>query len=250
MEDQTPSPEPTPEPAEPATQPTPNPTPTPTVAEPLAKAWAVMKANRGVSIGLAVGLALLLLCCLCGVIVVASNLGKDPADPGANAPASTPTPTPSATTPSQAAPTKPSTSSSKAPSLFGLPVGTWITNKSATSAWDVAVTSATYSYERGCKYIDDAPPAGRRYLYITVEFSVTAGTADINPYDFSYVDSAGHTGKRSYSCTGDDDLDSGNGLPAGSKRVGSVIFEVPEGVAGAVEYEAGIKVTASWAIPA
>jgi hypothetical protein len=95
----------------------------------------------------------------------------------------------------------------------------------------------------------DAPQNGT-YVLVDVEYVVTSGTFDYNPFDWNVRDSEGHTfdgAAGSMSGYEGNTLRSGT-IAKGSKARGIVVFDAPKGPLS-LEYSQGFGAPASWAIP-
>ncbi|MFG2099239.1 DUF4352 domain-containing protein [Micromonospora echinaurantiaca] len=110
---------------------------------------------------------------------------------------------------------------------------------------EITVTKFTTA-TKGCRSYAPKPDKGL-YLIAHVTATVTKGKGSINPFYFEWVASDGTTvnGLASALSGCGDTLSSGNNLRAGSKRTGTVVFDVAD-KNGALEYQHRFEAAGSW----
>ncbi|MBM7086748.1 DUF4352 domain-containing protein [Micromonospora humidisoli] len=211
---------------------------------PLGPAKPAGSSNKNVWIVVGLVVALVVLLC-CGGIIALAVAGGDKADEAAGEFDPSP-PTPGVT----AAPGLPGDPPSAAPSStdesFNLKAGQTLVISDNDGTIEITVRSFSTS-TKGCRSY--APPPNKGfYLIADVTATVTKGTSSINPFYFQWVADDGTTVNGlagAFSGCGGDLLDSGSGIPAGSKRSGSVVFDVAD-KNGVVEYQHKFKAAGSW----
>ncbi|WP_431920373.1 hypothetical protein [Micromonospora wenchangensis] len=198
--------------------------------------------NVWIVVGLVVALVVLL---CCGGIIALVVAGGRQADDAAREFEPSP-PTPGVT----AAPGLPGDPPSAAPSstdeAFNLRAGQTLVISDDDGTIEITVRSFSTS-TKGCRSFAPPPNKGM-YLIADVTATVTKGTSSINPFYFQWVADDGTTVNGlagAFSGCGGDLLDSGSGIPAGSKRAGSVVFDVAD-KNGVVEYQHKFKAAGSW----
>ncbi|MFJ8689236.1 DUF4352 domain-containing protein [Micromonospora wenchangensis] len=204
-----------------------------------AKSGGSSSRNVWIVIGLVVALVVLL---CCGGIIALMVAGGNKADEAARE-FEPSLPTPGVT----AAPGLPGDPpSSPTDESFNLKAGQTLVISDDDGTIEITVRSFSTS-TKGCRSF--APPPNKGfYLIADVTATVTKGTSSINPFYFQWVADDGTTVNGlagAFSGCGGDLLDSGSGIPAGSKRSGSVVFDVAD-KNGVVEYQHKFKAAGSW----
>ncbi|MBQ1076245.1 DUF4352 domain-containing protein [Micromonospora sp. C31] len=193
------------------------------------------KKNKTVLIVVAVVAVLALLCCVGGVValMVGANRAADDLKRAL--------PTPGITDP---APDGPSPSA-KDGETFNLRPGATLVVSDDEGTMEITVTRFT-TETKGCRTYAPAPDKGM-YLIAHVTATVTKGKSSINPFYFKWVAANGTTanGLAGVLSGCGDTLDSGNNLRAGSKRAGTVVFDVAD-KNGTLEYQHRFETAGSW----
>jgi hypothetical protein len=186
------------------------------------------KRGLGLIIGIVIGAVLL---CGIGMVIVATA--------GTNKPATLTTAAPgTAPAPAKAEPSKVSTRNAPLGAILsvGLPQGTVEVLVSAVSKPSI-----------GC---DGKEHAKFTWVVIDVTVTVTKGTGSINPLFFKFIDSSGNKAEDFAGMfAGCRPLDSGNNMPAGTKRAGQLVYDLKV-TTGTLEYGNGMgDAYGSWLIP-
>jgi len=193
------------------------------------------KSNKTILIVVAVAAVLALLCCVGGVamIIAAGNRAADNLEKSL--------PTPRVT---NAAPGGASRPADKGEN-FNLKPGTILSVSDDEGTINITVTRFA-TETKGCREYAPEPKKGM-YLVAHVTATVIEGTASINPFNFEWVASDGTTssGLASVLSGCGDTLTSGNELRVGSKRAGTVVFDVAD-KNGTMEYQHNFKSFGSW----
>lgn len=111
----------------------------------------------------------------------------------------------------------------------------------------VEITVAKFrTVSEACQTYAPKPQKGR-YLIAEVTATVTKGTGSINPFYFEWVADDGTTvnGLVGALAGCGDPLGAGNNLRTGSKRSGTVVFDVAD-TNGALEYQHLFETAGSW----
>ncbi|QDY06422.1 DUF4352 domain-containing protein [Micromonospora sp. HM134] len=211
---------------------------------PLGPAKSAGSSNKNVWIVVGLVVALVVLLCCGGIIALIVAGGKQADEAAREFEPSLPTPGVTA------APGLPGDPPSAAPSstdeAFNLKAGQTLVISDDDGTIEITVRSFSTS-TKGCRSF--APPPNKGfYLIADVTATVTKGTSSINPFYFQWVADDGTTVNGlagAFSGCGGDLLDSGSGIPAGSKRSGSVVFDVAD-KNGVVEYQHKFKAAGSW----
>ncbi|MFY1626538.1 hypothetical protein ACN268_25580 [Micromonospora sp. WMMD735] len=211
---------------------------------PLGPAKPAGSSARNVWIVVGLVVALVVLLCCGGIIALMVVGGKQSDDAGREYRPSVPTPGVTA------APGLPGDPPSAAPSstdqAFNLRAGQTLVISDDDGTIEITLRSFSTS-TKGCRSFAPPPNKGM-YLIADVTATVTKGTSSINPFYFQWVADDGTTVNGlagAFSGCGGDLLDSGSGIPAGSKRAGSVVFDVAD-KNGVVEYQHKFKAAGSW----
>ncbi|WP_433389722.1 hypothetical protein [Micromonospora sp. KLBMP9576] len=193
------------------------------------------KSNKTVLIIVAVVAVLALLCCVGGVIalVAGANRAADDLEKAIPAPATT-----------NVAP-RGSSAPARDGETFNLKPGATLVVSDDEGTIEITVTRFT-TETKGCRTYAPDPDKGM-YLIAHVTATVTKGTSSINPFYFQWVAANGTTANGLASALSGcgDTLNSGNDLREGSKRAGTVVFNVAD-KNGALEYQHRFKTAGSW----
>lgn len=206
---------------------------------------AVPPRKNGMSTGSILGLVFggMALLCVLGVVLVAALPGgkKNVASDGTSTPGTT------TTTTRAAEPAAANTPSPPSRETFDLPLGQTIIIESDDGTVEVTAKTAA-NRKTGCSKYGTKPESGN-YVVIDVLVEIKAGTGSINPLFFTYVSTSGETqNPLSGAFAGCKNLDSGNDMPAGTKRAGQLVFDVAAGPAS-LEYTVGLgRPVGSWKI--
>ncbi|WDZ86713.1 DUF4352 domain-containing protein [Micromonospora cathayae] len=197
--------------------------------------------------------ALVLLCCA-GLAVVALTGDEIPdQDPGYGLPTSGSSNAP-LIAPTDAAPGLASSPTAAAPEptrtrndgeTFDMKVGDTLVITDSDGTLEVTINRFTTS-NKGCRSFAPDPDEGM-YLIADVTARVTKGTASINPFYFEWVADDGTTTNGLIGALSGcgNPLDSGVNLRTGSKRSGTVVFDVAD-KKGVVEYQHNFEAAGSW----
>lgn len=188
-----------------------------------------------------VAAVLALLCCIGGVVALVKGVDEAakeaerqlPGPVGTTAPGGRPT-------------TRPSSSSTPADGeTFNLKAGESLVITDDEGTMEITVLRFRTS-TKGCKAYSSAPDKGL-YLIADVTATVKKGKMSINPFYFQWVADDGTTenGIAGAFAGCGDLLDSGVNLREGSKRTGSVTFDVAN-QNGAMEYRHKFETAGSW----
>ncbi|MEV0330478.1 DUF4352 domain-containing protein [Micromonospora echinospora] len=200
-----------------------------------------------------VTVVLLLLCCVGGVVLAlagddsaSQNTGIGRASSGSSSgPLVRPTEDRpfGATVPTTAAP-QPS-NSGKDGETFNMKVGDTLVITDDEGTVEITVTRFTTS-NKGCRSFAPDPDEGM-YLIADVTVRVTKGTASVNPFYFEWVAQDGKTANGLVGALSGcgTPLSSGVNLRTGSKRSGTVVFDVAD-KKGVVEYQHNFEAAGSW----
>ncbi|TBL30678.1 DUF4352 domain-containing protein, partial [Verrucosispora sp. SN26_14.1] len=149
--------------------------------------------------------------------------------------------------PTEAAPPPPPPPTNSPPSgeTYNLSIGTTLVVNDNDGTVEITVTRVR-TVNEGCRSFAPEPRKGR-YLIADVTATVTKGTASINPIYFEWVAADGTTvnGLAGILAGCGETIGSGNNLPAGTKRVGTVVFDVAD-TNGVVEYKPLFRSAGSW----
>ncbi|RLK23669.1 uncharacterized protein DUF4352 [Micromonospora sp. M71_S20] len=191
------------------------------------------KKNKTVLIVVAVVAVLALLCCVGGVVALVAGANKAANDlEKAAAPRIT------------LQPDGPSPSA-KDGETFNMKPGATLVVSDDEGTIEITVTRFT-TETKGCRSYAPAPDKGM-YLIAHVTATVTKGKSSINPFYFNWVAANGTTANGLASALSGcgDTLGSGNNLREGSKRAGTVVFNVAD-KNGALEYQHKFQTSGSW----
>ncbi|MEU9505171.1 hypothetical protein AB0D32_02665 [Micromonospora sp. NPDC048170] len=193
------------------------------------------KKNRTVLIIVAVVAVLVLLCCVGGIaaLVAGANKAADDLEKAL--------PTPGTT---QAAPGGAS-APTKNGETYNLRPGATLVLSDDEGTVEITVSRFT-TETKGCRTYAPDPDKGM-YLIAHVSATVTKGTGSINPFYFEWVAANGSraNGLASALSGCGDLLGSGNNLGVGSKRAGTVVFNVAD-KNGVLEYRHRFQTAGSW----
>lgn len=207
------------------------------------------KSRTGLIVGSVVA-GVLALCCFGGGAAVLGSAGEESAKPAAAVASSKPATAPATSAPPSIAPATTAPAPQPESDTMGLPLGTTVTATTYAGAVEITVTkSRKYPKPRKSACNDFMPdPDQGYYLVLDVKVQVVSGEGSINPLDFTFVDGDGATASGiSGAFSGCGKLmDSGNHFPAGTKRSGQLMFDVPT-AKGAVEYGTTTPL-ASWQV--
>jgi hypothetical protein len=192
-----------------------------------------------------VGIACLLVFCVGAAVIagISSNSAPD-SDPVAAAPRT-----------GAAEPKAPRAKITKAPAgqaedadQFDLKLGATAKFSDRDGAQSVTVKSVK-SFKDGCSRFAPEPDNGL-YVVVDVVVSVTEGSASINPLYFEWVGNDGTTANAisgAFSGCDKNNLTSANGVRAGRKRAGQIVYDVPS-AKGSIEFspDAFGSAEASW----
>ncbi|MFI6825047.1 hypothetical protein ACIBJE_29475 [Micromonospora sp. NPDC050187] len=201
-----------------------------------------------------VAVVLVLLCCV-GVVVLAlagddsasQNTGIGRASTPGNSSGPLVRPTEDrpfgATVPTTAAP-QPS-NSGKDGETFNMKVGDTLVITDDEGTVEIMISRFTTS-NKGCRSFAPDPDEGM-YLIADVTVRVTKGTASVNPFYFEWVAQDGKTANGLVGALSGcgTPLSSGVNLRTGSKRSGTVVFDVAD-KKGVVEYQHNFEAAGSW----
>ncbi|MFG2011745.1 hypothetical protein ACGFNF_22035 [Micromonospora sp. NPDC048868] len=190
------------------------------------------KKNKTVLIVVAVVVVLALLCCVGGVVALVAGANKAANDLDRAAPRIT------------LQPDGPSPSAREG-ETFNMKPGATLVVSDDDGTMEITVTRFT-TETKGCRSYAPPPDKGM-YLIAHVTATVTKGKSSINPFYFNWVAANGTTANGLASALSGcgDTLGSGNNLPEGSKRAGTVVFNVAD-KNGALEYQHRFQTTGSW----
>jgi hypothetical protein len=132
---------------------------------------------------------------------------------------------------------------------LNMPIGRTIHVSDTHGKWTLTVVSAQWRTSN-CDTNGVAPDPIGELLVVNVAFEVTQGLASINPFDFSYSDPDGQPGLSSIFSGCEPRLDAGIDLHQGSKRRGTVVFDVIGKTGGTIEYGPLFSQLATWNAPA
>ncbi|MEH0841716.1 hypothetical protein V6U81_04880 [Micromonospora sp. CPCC 205711] len=204
---------------------------------------AAPKSKKKVWVIVGIVVAALVLLCCGGVVAAAVVGGKKAADKAEEIERSLPTP---GTTVAPALPGGKPTAAATDGETFNMEPGATLVLEDDEGTIEITVRRFTTS-TKGCRSFAPAPDKGL-YLIADVTATVTKGKASINPFYFRWIAEDGTTvsglGGLLSGCGGDP-LSSGNGIPAGSKRSGAVVFDVADRN-GVVEYQHNFESAGSW----
>ncbi|MEH1100409.1 hypothetical protein [Micromonospora sp. CPCC 205561] len=192
------------------------------------------KKNRTVLIIVAVVAALALLCCIGGVVALIAGANKASDDLKKALPA----PGVTNLAPGGSAPAKDG-------ETFNMKPGATLVVSDDEGTLEITVTRFT-TETKGCRAYAPDPDKGM-YLIAHVTATVTKGKSSINPFYFEWVADNGTTANGLASALSGcgDTLGSGNNLREGSKRAGTVVFNVAN-KNGALEYRHKFETSGSW----
>ncbi|MEU6077025.1 hypothetical protein [Micromonospora sp. NPDC047074] len=193
------------------------------------------KKNRTVLIVVAVVAALALLCCVGGIIAIVAGANKA-TDDLANA-----LPTPGITH----VPPGGTTPGSDEDNYYNLKPGATLVVSDSRGTIEITVTRFT-TEAKGCRAYAPDPSKGM-YLIAHVTATVTKGTSSINPFYFEWVaeNSPPVNGLTSSLSGCGELLGSGSNMGEGSKRAGTVVFNVAD-QNGTLQYRHQFKAVGSW----
>ncbi|MCM0678285.1 DUF4352 domain-containing protein [Micromonospora phytophila] len=185
-----------------------------------------------------VAAVLALLCCVGGIaaIVAGANKAADEVDKAL------PTPRVTVGVPGAPATSSPAENDGE---TFNMKPGDTLVLSDDDGTVEITVTKFTTA-TKGCKSYSPKPSKGV-YLIANVSATVTKGKGSINPFYFEWVAADGTTvnGLASALSGCGDTLSSGNNLRVGSKRSGTVVFDVAD-KNGALEYQHKFETAGSW----
>ncbi|MFB9547168.1 DUF4352 domain-containing protein [Micromonospora sagamiensis] len=197
---------------------------------------------------------LVLLCCVGGVVLALASddsasrdtgLGRASTPRNSSAPLVQPTDDRpfGAAAPTTAVP-QPS-SSGKDGETFNMKVGDTLVITDDEGTVEITITRFTTS-NKGCRSFAPDPDEGL-YLIADVTVRVTKGTASVNPFYFEWVAQDGKTANGLVGALSGcgTPLSSGVNLRTGSKRSGTVVFDVADRK-GVVEYQHNFEAAGSW----
>ncbi|WBB77582.1 DUF4352 domain-containing protein [Micromonospora sp. WMMD882] len=195
--------------------------------------------------------AMMLLCCA-GVVVAALS-SDDDADLGTGRGVGGP-PTPATSNAPLIAPPEAAPGSGITPTprpsdrdgeTFGMKAGDTLVITDNEGTLEVTINKFTTS-NKGCRSFAPDPDEGM-YLIADVTARVTKGTASVNPFYFEWVADDGTTTNGLIGALSGcgSPLDSGVSLRTGSKRSGTVVFDVAD-KKGVVEYQHNFEAAGSW----
>ncbi|MEU4772135.1 hypothetical protein [Micromonospora sp. NPDC023644] len=193
------------------------------------------KKNKTVLIVVAVVAVLALLCCVGGIVALVAGANKAANDLEKALPApGTPTLQPDGPPPS-----------ARDGENFNLRPGATLVVADDEGTIEITVTRFT-TETKGCRTYAPDPDKGM-YLIAHVTATVTKGKSSINPFYFEWVAANGTTANGLASALSGcgDTLGSGNNLREGSKRAGTVVFNVAD-KNGALEYRHRFETAGSW----
>ncbi|RIV39367.1 DUF4352 domain-containing protein [Micromonospora radicis] len=184
-----------------------------------------------------------LLCCVGGVVALVAGLNRTAEQISEALPTPSvtyPVPEPSRT-PTEASPPRPAGEGE----TFNMRAGDTLVLNDDDGTLEITVTRFRTVTE-GCRAFAPKPTKGR-YLIAEVTATVTEGTSSINPFYFEWVGDDGATVNGLIGALSGcgEPLGSGNGLRAGSKRAGTVVFDVAD-TSGVVEYRHRFETAGSW----
>lgn len=199
------------------------------------------KSNKKPIIIIAVIAAVLvLLCCVGGAVALIRGVNEaaDQAERELSEPLVTTAPIPPRATPS-------SPSNQNDGETFNMKAGDTLVITDDEGTLEITVTRFRTT-EKACTAYSPKP---RKGLYLTAEITatVTKGRMSVNPFYFQWVASDGTTtnGLAGALSGCGDLLDSGVNLREGSKRAGTVTFDVAD-TNGALEYRHNFETAGSW----
>ncbi|WP_220039614.1 DUF4352 domain-containing protein [Micromonospora endophytica] len=189
-----------------------------------------------------------LLCCVGGIIALVAGFQQTSdqvpraqatyAAPNLPSPPSTPTPI---------APRTPATPTPSADrgETFNMEAGDTLVITDSDGTVEITVTRFR-TVREGCQSFAPNPQQGR-YLIAEVTATVTKGTGSINPFFFTWVAENGSTVNGLVGALSGcgEPLGAGNDLRAGSKRSGTVVFDVAD-TRGVLEYQHLFETAGSW----
>ncbi|PZF82797.1 DUF4352 domain-containing protein, partial [Micromonospora deserti] len=185
--------------------------------------------------------ALTLLCCVGGIaaIIAGADKAADELDNALPTPAVTGVPDLPGAAPSASA------SAGADGETFNMEPGDTLVLSDDEGTIEITVTKFTTA-TKGCRPYAPKPGKGL-YLIAHVTATVTKGKGSINPFYFEWVAADGTTvnGLASALSGCGDTLNSGSNLRAGSKRTGTVVFDVAN-KNGALEYQHRFETAGSW----
>ncbi|MBM0238144.1 DUF4352 domain-containing protein [Micromonospora sp. ATA32] len=184
---------------------------------------------------------LALLCCGGGIVALVAGANK--AEEVAR---SLPTPAVTAGVPDDStSPSSTPTSAKPDGETFDMKTGDTLVLTDDDGTIEITVTKFRTS-TKGCKSYAPAPDEGM-YLIADVTAEVTTGKGSVNPFFFNWVaDDGTKTNGIGGAFSGCGNLlPSGNGMGVGSKRSGTVVFDVPD-KNGTLQYEHQFETAGSW----
>jgi hypothetical protein len=126
---------------------------------------------------------------------------------------------------------------------FDMAIGTPVhmTDDDTGATWDVTLNSVRH-FSQG--QYDDPARVGSHYIVINVTYEDTAGSADVNEWDWTAKAPDGTVSEVQFA-TSPNAL-SATTIQAGSKIRGTVVLAIADGLGGTVVYSAGGSEQASW----
>ncbi|MCX4386823.1 hypothetical protein OG777_07755 [Micromonospora peucetia] len=193
------------------------------------------KKNRTVLIVVAVVAVLALLCCVGGVaaLIAGANKAADDLEKALPTPGTTHVAPGGASAPAKNGET------------YNMKPGATLVLSDDEGTIEITVSRFT-TETKGCRTYAPDPDKGM-YLIAHVTATVTKGKSSINPFYFEWVAANGTTANGLASALSGcgDTLSSGNNLREGSKRAGTVVFNVAD-KNGALEYRHKFETAGSW----
>ncbi|MGW4497632.1 DUF4352 domain-containing protein [Micromonospora sp. NPDC004336] len=185
-----------------------------------------------------IAVVLILLCCVGGIVAIVAGADKAKDDLEKALPTPITTNAPGGGPSSSSAP-------GKNDETYNMKPGDTLVLSDDDGTLEVTVTRFTTA-TKGCRAYAPDPDKGM-YLIAHVTATVTKGEASINPFYFEWVADDGTTtnGLASALSGCGDTLSSGNNLRTGSKRAGTVVFDV-RNKSGALEYKHNFRSAGSW----
>jgi hypothetical protein len=139
------------------------------------------------------------------------------------------------------APSTPAPPASDSPFNAAIGETVTMTDDNSGAEWDVTMNSV-HHFTQG--QYEDAPHVGDHYIVINVTYSATAGSVDVNEWDWTAKSPDGTVNEVQYATSANEI--SATTIQTGSKIRGTVVLAIANGSSGTVVYSAGGSEQASW----
>lgn len=133
--------------------------------------------------------------------------------------------------------------------VWKMPLGSSVRDATPDGSIKIGVTkvkrvSTCGTYEK--------PTGGHQFLIVYLVGEVLSGKANVNPYDWIFRTTTGTTVEAAvadcHTAAGVGDWPGENGVRAGGRVVGYIVFDVRKGARGDLVYEPGVDDVASWRV--